>query len=79
MDPRLQGRGGAVVTLGGKRYHAFPDVIGDGQQARPKFFGVVEVPLPLPALTTTTELQVAFPDTGGKVASAVLQISRSEP
>jgi hypothetical protein len=68
-----------VVTLGGERYQAIADLIGDGQRARPRFFGVVEIPLPRAALTPTAELQVVFPDTGGKVASAVLQIHRTEP
>ncbi|MEM1108413.1 MAG: beta-agarase [Planctomycetota bacterium] len=63
------------VTIGGKELVVPTDWAGD-QRDRKLFFGVIEVPVPSDLLTPTTEVQLRFPDTGGKVASAVLQVNR---
>ncbi|MEM9419983.1 MAG: beta-agarase [Planctomycetota bacterium] len=49
------------------------DWAGGSQEGRPTFFGMIEVPVPADALSAGTTVKLVFPDTGGKVASAVLQ------
>ncbi|MEM9420319.1 MAG: beta-agarase [Planctomycetota bacterium] len=49
------------------------DWAGSVQEGRPRFFGMIEVPVPVDALAENTTVKLVFPDSGGKVASAVLQ------
>ncbi|MEM9252765.1 MAG: beta-agarase [Planctomycetota bacterium] len=49
------------------------DWAGSVQEGRPRFFGMIEVPVPAEVLAENTTVKLVFPDSGGKVASAVLQ------
>ena len=84
------GKGTAVLRLGIGREHnkslkptvrivgqslAVPDDWAGGDQAgRKNFFGMIEVPVPMDLVTQDTSVEITFPDDGGKVASATLQV-----
>jgi hypothetical protein len=42
------------------------------------FYGMVEVEVPMEALSETSKVSLVYPDDGGRVASAVLQVNRIE-
>jgi len=65
-----------VVTLNGEKFPAGPDWAGGDQSSRKNFFGVIEVPVPAKLLSANPSFEVTFPDSGGKVAAAVLQVNR---
>lgn len=48
---------------------------GDDQSGRAMFFGMIEVVVPMELVHATNELKITYPDTGGKVACAVLQVN----
>ena len=45
----------------------------------PNFFGVIECPVPMERVEETCLVEVTYPDSGGKVACAVLQVNRVMP
>ncbi|MEM9204596.1 MAG: beta-agarase [Actinomycetota bacterium] len=49
------------------------DWAGGTQEGRPTFFGMIPVKVPAEALAEETTVKLVFPDSGGKVAAAVLQ------
>ncbi len=51
---------------------------GDDQAGRANFFGMVEFEVPMSALQKNSTVKMVFPDSGGKVASAVLQVNVEE-
>ncbi|MER2491390.1 hypothetical protein [Catenovulum sediminis] len=51
---------------------------GDDQKGRKMFYGMVELNIPMEALNETSVVSLSYPDDGGKIASAVLQINREE-
>ncbi|MEM1107859.1 MAG: beta-agarase [Planctomycetota bacterium] len=59
--------------VNGTRVHVPDDWAGGSQEGRPRFFGMIEVPVPAETLAENTTVKLVFPDSGGKVASAVLQ------
>lgn len=59
--------------VNGREVRVPTDWAGTTQEGRPRFFGVIEVPVPADALAKDTTVKLVFPDSGGKVASAVLQ------
>jgi len=67
------------VRVNGQAVPTPADWAGDDQRYRNGFFGVIEVPVPMELITSDTRVECTFPDSGGKVASAVLQVNRVEP
>lgn len=51
---------------------------GDDQAGRANFFGMIEVPVPMDAVTETSHVKIIYPDSGGKVACVVLQVNRDD-
>lgn len=51
---------------------------GDDQKGRKMFYGMVELNIPMSALKEKSVVTLSYPDNGGKIASAVLQINREE-
>ncbi|WP_111979612.1 beta-agarase [Algibacillus agarilyticus] len=51
---------------------------GDNQKGRKMFYGMVELDIPMAALKEKSTVSLSYPDDGGKIASAVLQINRVE-
>ncbi|EWH08976.1 beta-agarase [Catenovulum agarivorans DS-2] len=48
---------------------------GDDQKGRNMFYGMVELEIPMQALKPQSTVSLMYPDDGGKVASAVLQVN----
>ncbi len=74
---------GRQVLPGSVRFNGKPLAIpsnwaGDDQAGRANFFGMIEVPVDMKEVTGSCEVEVVYPDTGGKLASAVLQVNRNE-
>ena len=67
-----------VVRIAGRALTVPDDWVGGDQSGRRNFFGVIEVPVPMSLVTSAPTVEVLFPDSGGKVASAILQINRLE-
>ncbi|MGJ8678995.1 hypothetical protein [Paraglaciecola sp.] len=51
---------------------------GDDQKGRSMFYGMVELQVPMQALKDESVVSLTYPDDGGKIASAVLQVNRVE-
>lgn len=83
------GQGDAMLRLSFGREHGTtrkPDVrfnnqpldmpddwAGDDQLGRTTFFGMLEIAVPIDLIHRTNTISITFPDSGGKVACAVLQ------
>ncbi len=68
-----------VVRVAGRRLAVPADWAGGDQSGRKNFFGVIEIPVPMELVTAVAAVEVIFPDSGGKVASAILQVNRLAP
>jgi len=69
------------VYINGTKVDIKRDVIrGMNQPNRPRFFGVMEIPFDINLLNEagTNEVKVKFPDTGGKISSAILQVQKAD-
>ncbi|MEM6885138.1 MAG: beta-agarase [Verrucomicrobiota bacterium] len=64
------------VTFNGVKLYVPEDWAGDGQEGRKTFFGMLEIYVPAVFIEQENTVQVTFPDTGGKVACAILQFNR---
>lgn len=51
---------------------------GSDQAGRKNFFGMIEVPVPMEWVQRSNEVRITYPDTGGKIACAVLQVNCNE-
>ena len=51
---------------------------GSDQAGRSNFFGMIEFNVPMKHVAQTNEVEIIYPDSGGKIACAVLQINRNE-
>ena len=51
---------------------------GSDQAGRSNFFGMIEFNVPMEYVAQTNELEIIYPDSGGKLACAVLQVNRNE-
>ena len=67
-----------TVRLAGKELPVPENWAGGDQSGRKNFFGVIEVPVPMGLVSANSGVGVTFPDDGGKVASAILQVNRLE-
>ena len=47
---------------------------GYDQNTRSKFFGVIEIPVPVQLLEQSNEITVDYPDSGGHVSSVAMQV-----
>ncbi|MEM9419374.1 MAG: hypothetical protein AAGA25_10045 [Planctomycetota bacterium] len=58
----------------------FPNDWIGGDQAHRKqgFFGAISIPLPLDAIAQDNEITLTFPDSGGRVSTAILEVDRLE-
>ena len=62
-----------VVTVNGSAVPMPADWMGGAQRGRPTFFGMIGIPVPMELIRKTNRVELVFPETGGKVAAAVLQ------
>jgi hypothetical protein len=62
------------VLLNGHALDIPENWAGDDQAGRPMFFGMVEVPAPMALIEGDSTVEVTYPDSGGKLASVVLQL-----
>ena len=69
-----------IVKINGQLVEIDRDVIrGYDQNNRSRFFGVLEIPVPMSVLKNgTNQVEVEFPDKGGHVSSVVLQVENLE-
>jgi hypothetical protein len=67
-----------VVRLASKALDVPTNWAGGDQSGRNSFLGMIEVPVPMELVTANPAFEIVFPDSGGKVASAVLQVNRLE-
>ncbi|QBG46776.1 beta-agarase [Verrucomicrobia bacterium S94] len=51
---------------------------GDEQKGRSTFFGTLAVPVPVNLLREVNEVEIVYPDSGGRLACAVLQVNLLE-
>lgn len=51
---------------------------GDDQAGRKNFFGMIEFPVPMEMVRGANQVEITYPDSGGKVACVVLQVNRIE-
>ncbi|QBG49246.1 beta-agarase [Verrucomicrobia bacterium S94] len=65
----------STISLNGTELEIPTNWAGDDQEGRANFFGMVEFRVPMEALKKTSVLEMIYPDTGGKVACAVLQVN----
>lgn len=63
------------VVLNGQSLEVPTDWAGGDQAGRKMFFGLLEIPVPMALVSNETRVEIGFPDSGGKVASAVLQVN----
>ena len=63
------------VTFNGTKLEIPTNWAGDDQAGRANFFGMVELEIPMSALKRDSVVEMVYPDSGGKVASAVLQVN----
>ncbi|WOO40858.1 beta-agarase [Rubellicoccus peritrichatus] len=68
-----------TVHFNGTQLTVPTDWAGDDQAGRATFFGMIEVPVPMDLISETNTTTISFPDSGGKVASAVLQVNELSP
>ncbi|MEO0795501.1 MAG: beta-agarase [Verrucomicrobiota bacterium] len=66
------------VTLNGQALELPSNWAGDDQAGRKNFFGMIEIPVSMDLLNAENVVEIIYPDTGGKVASVVLQVNRVE-
>ncbi|MGJ8640588.1 MAG: beta-agarase [Opitutaceae bacterium] len=66
------------VKLNGHSLKIPSNWAGSDQAGRSAFFGMIEFDVPMEYLATTNEVEIIYPDSGGKIACAVLQINRHE-
>ena len=70
-----------VITFNGVTLSVPTDYRGydqyNGGKGRSRFFGVLEIPVPLSALRASNNIGVRFPDSGGAISSVVLDNSVS--
>ena len=67
-----------TVRLAGNELPVPENWAGGDQSGRKNFFGVIGVPVPMGLVSVNPRVEVTFPDSGGKVASAILQVNRLE-
>lgn len=65
-----------IVKLNGKELTVPTDWAGGDQAGRRNFFGMIEIPVTMNLLSSSPRIDVTFPDSGGKVSSAILQVNR---
>lgn len=63
------------LSINGTSIPVPTDWMGYDQATRQNFFGMIEVPFDVSLLTSQTSIQITFPDQGGHIASAVIQLS----
>ncbi|MGC6506225.1 MAG: beta-agarase [Coraliomargaritaceae bacterium] len=64
------------VTFNGHSLTIPTDWAGDEQKGRTMFFGAIEVPVPMSIVKRKNQVNVTYPDSGGKVACVVLQVDK---
>lgn len=64
------------VLLNNQPLEVPEDWAGDTQEGRTTFFGMLEIPVEMSQLRSSNTVTVTFPDSGGKVACAILQVNR---
>ena len=47
---------------------------GDNQSDRERFFGLLEIPVPFEYLNTNNQISIQFPDDGGHISTATMQV-----
>ncbi|WP_370980161.1 agarase [Agaribacterium sp. ZY112] len=55
-------------------FRGYDQITGDVNPGRDNFFGVIEIPVPLSALTEDNTVTIEFDDDGGYVSTAALQV-----
>ncbi|WNH11944.1 T9SS type A sorting domain-containing protein [Thalassobellus suaedae] len=63
-----------TVTVNGTSLDVPNNWRGDNQANRERFFGVLEIPVPFDVLQTNNSISVEFPDAGGHISTATLQV-----
>lgn len=62
------------VILNGVLLETIPSPKGPSQNDRDTFFGILEIPVPTSAIKKQNIVEITFPDAGGHVSTAALQI-----
>ncbi len=65
------------VSINGTTLEIPTNYSGDAQVLREGFFGLLEIPIPDNIVAATNEVEIIFPDAGGFVSSAVIQMFNS--
>jgi len=63
-----------TVTFNGQILNAKARLSGDDQSGRPRFFGLVEIPVPYNLVQTNNTVAIRFPDAGGHIASVNMKV-----
>ncbi|MEN1677974.1 MAG: beta-agarase [Planctomycetota bacterium] len=63
------------VLINGVRAQVPENWAGGDQSGRKNFFGMIEIPVPFSAEEPVRDVTIIYPDDGGSVASAVLQVN----
>ena len=66
------------ITFNGKELEKPTNWMGDDQAGRKNFFGMIEFVVPMELVKKTNNVEITYPDSGGKIAAAVLQVNRVE-
>ncbi|ADE53396.1 beta-agarase [Coraliomargarita akajimensis] len=66
------------ITFNGRELDIPSNWAGDDQAGRSAFFGMIEFVVPMELVTSSNEVEIIYPDSGGKIACAVLQVNRIE-
>ncbi|MEN8662216.1 MAG: beta-agarase [Lentimonas sp.] len=64
------------VVFNGKTLEIPTDWAGDDQKGRKMFFGALELSVPMALVKANSQIEITYPDSGGKVACVVLQVNR---
>ena len=63
-----------VINFNGVNIEVPDDWRGYDQADRSSFFGVLEIPVPFDLLQNNNQIEISFPDSGGKVSSLSVQL-----
>ena len=64
------------VKFNGKELEIPTNWMGDDQAGRKNFFGMIEFAVPMELVKKTNRVEITYPDSGGKIAAAVLQVNK---
>ena len=64
------------ILVNGEKVEVASNWKGYDQANREKFFGAIEIPIPMDFLKTNNKISISFPDSGGHLSSLIMDIEK---